>query len=271
MRDLNTLINTLKENIEATCVYTRFGSLCENKTDKSIPYGLGLIGDCQGKIYSYNDKETCEGYMFIKRIYTDRTFSTIPREFIELGIYVFVSTKTCQQDILGSYQRAGHLLNELRKIYGFSNVDMETPEYPNKNFQEVVLITLRTKLPQDCSLSFCNPVPVAEVWDWEGVLTSGEPLLYYGQTYSGYFFDISGNQRGSLSKDYLGSTIYYTQGDTTGTLFISGEIEKIKIGETEYTPIEIVKQFGERLSKFNMYPSPFPAQGQTINIKIKLV
>lgn len=156
MRDINELINQLSEQIQATCVYTRWGGLCENRVEKELPYGIGLVGDCQGKIYSYNDNETCEGYMWIKRIYTDKTFPNIPREFAEIGIYVFVSTKICKQEVLGSYQRSGHLLNELRKIYGFNNLDLETPDYDNKNFQEVVLLTLNVKLPQNCSLNFCG-------------------------------------------------------------------------------------------------------------------
>lgn len=112
-----------------------------------------------------------------------------------------------------------------------------------------------------------------ETWDYEGVMTSGDPYIYYGTTYYGCFYEVAILEdnhldlikHGNLEPDYIGGSIY-----STGALIgLQGIVRYLKIENTIYTSPNYHTGVGAR-SEFTYIGNPFAPTGGNFNVKIKL-
>ncbi len=141
-------INQLNEFIEETGIFSRWGNLCVNKTDKGMPYGIGTISDCAGNIYGYDENQQCSGYMYINNITSKQP--TIKSIELDVEMHINIYTPHKQIGETNNYFiKPLELMGKLsRKKYVCKFVNQTSNKY---SFQEIatIAVNLRVFVPCD--------------------------------------------------------------------------------------------------------------------------
>jgi hypothetical protein len=110
---LKDKVLSIADFINSTGIVTRWGSWCNNMTDKGLPYGVGLLPDCKGNIYSYDENEACTAYIYVSGIESTGQNNEIK---VTVQINIFSSAKQNGENI-SVYNRSIALFNEMYKKY----------------------------------------------------------------------------------------------------------------------------------------------------------
>lgn len=124
---LKEKVISISDFIQATYIVTRWGGWCNNLTDKSLPVGVGLIGDCKGNTYSYDEDEACTAYLYVSGVESTGTLNQIR---VTVQINIFTSARQNGENI-SVYNRSIALFNEMYKKYK-NDIRLFTPSKLNK-------------------------------------------------------------------------------------------------------------------------------------------
>ena len=128
-------------------IFDRWGGYCENLVEKVNPYGLGLVGECIGNRYSYDDRFRSVGYVYIRSVnsqYMNRLFSLIRLSF---GIQTFTNTKKFGDE--SKFYKPSLSLFTILTNAGYV-VEITPQNHPKF---EMSLITATTQIFSDCEYS----------------------------------------------------------------------------------------------------------------------
>ncbi|MFO0201561.1 MAG: hypothetical protein ACK528_00360 [Alphaproteobacteria bacterium] len=137
----------LNDFIQTTGVFSRWGKLCVNKTDKGMPYGIGTESDCAGNIFGYDDLIPCTGYMFVNQIVSKLPTPKTVELDVEVHINIFTPHKQIGE-LTNYFSKPLDLLGRLvRNRYNARFVQQNSNRY---SFQEVATIAVNLRVFVPC-------------------------------------------------------------------------------------------------------------------------
>lgn len=250
---MESKINEIISTINTTGLIERFGGWCFNKTDKDLPYGVAIQNTNKGTLYGYDDNFYSSGFLFVKDLQGTGRINEVR---VTVGIYVFTPCTKWDEE-MNTYELPLNLYSQLRKKYKdirFSSVIVD--KYVAN---EVALIEIDFMAYGQCEL----PTPVW--WDFSGSMTVGEfeaegEIMEYG------FRKGWGDDYGTFADFY---TCYEYEGCywIDGILYVWGvnasiiQIGSVVLNEGTYNEAGY--------TSFEVETNPFPAEGETVTIKVK--